>query len=261
MAVFRVHKSENYTVMSNHHLRNKDLSLSAKGLLSVILSLPPDWKYSIHGLASISKEGDKAIKSALDELKEHGYLTVTRINPERGHNRVQYEYDVYEEPLFLEETTKPQVAEPYPREGVQPEGVQPEGVPEGGQLSTYELSTDLSSTDLSNTDNLPSSPSKAETIRAIIDYFNQKVGTRYTYRNKKINGLVSARLGEGFTVEDFKTVIDNKVADWTGTEWEKYLKPTTLFAPSHFKDYLNERPKGGAAHVDYSEYDAAFYGG
>lgn len=139
LSVFRVHKTENYTVMSNHHLRNKDLSLQAKGLLSVILSLPPDWNYSIRGLASISKEGDKAIKSTLDELKEHGYLVVHRINPERGRNRVQYEYDVYEEPL---EPTKPQVAEPYPSEGVQGEGVQREGVLGGGQLNKEEVSTD-----------------------------------------------------------------------------------------------------------------------
>lgn len=139
MPVFRVHKSENYTVMSNHHLRNQGLSLQAKGLLSVILSLPPDWNYSIHGLATISKEGDKAIKSTLDELKHHGYLVVRRINPEQGRNRVQYEYDVYEEPLA---STKPQVAEPYPSEGVQAEGVQAEGVPEGGQLNKEEVSTD-----------------------------------------------------------------------------------------------------------------------
>ena len=125
--------------MSNYHLRDVGLSLQAKGLLSVILSLPPDWNYSIHGLALISKEGDKAIKSTLDELKEHGYLVVHRINPKQGSNRVRYEYDVYEEPL---EPTKPQVAEPYPSEGVHREGVQGEGVPEGGQLNIEGLSTD-----------------------------------------------------------------------------------------------------------------------
>lgn len=125
--------------MSNYHLRDIGLSLQAKGLLSVILSLPQDWNYSIHGLALISKEGDKAIKSTLDELKEHGYLVVHRINPQQGSNRVRYEYDVYEEPL---KSTKPQVAEPYPSEGVHREGVQVEGVPGGGQLNKEGLSTD-----------------------------------------------------------------------------------------------------------------------
>lgn len=144
MPVFRTHKTDNYTVMSNYHLRDKSISTQAKGLLSVIFSLPPDWEYSIHGLALISKEGDKAIKSMLNELKEHGYLVVHRINPEHGRNRVRYEYDIYEMPVNL---TKPQVAEPYPSEGVQREGVQTEGVPEGGQLNTEEVSTDVLSKD------------------------------------------------------------------------------------------------------------------
>lgn len=231
--------------MSNHHLRNQDLSLQAKGLLSVILSLPSDWNYSIHGLASISKEGDKAIKSTLDELKKHGYLVVRRVNPEHGRNRVQYEYDVYEKPL---ESTKPQVAEPYPSEGVQGEGVQGEGVPEGGQLNIEGLSTDLSST---NHSSKGSSESNKEAIKAIIDYFNEHVGTHYTYRNKEINGYINARISEGFSVDNFKTVIDNKIASWKGTEWEQYLRPKTLFAPSHFEDYLNERrPK---QRDDYSD--------
>ena len=64
MAVFRVHKTRDFTVMSNHHLRDKNLTLKAKGLLSVILSLPDDWKYSIAGLASICKEGTSAVKSS-----------------------------------------------------------------------------------------------------------------------------------------------------------------------------------------------------
>lgn len=89
-------------------------------------------------------------------------------------------------------------------------------------------------------------------IKAVIDYFNERVGTRYTYRNKKINGLISARLEEGFTVDDFKRVIDVKVSDWTGTEWVRFLKPTTLFAPSHFEDYLNERQPTPKA--DFSAY-------
>lgn len=99
-----------------------------------------------------------------------------------------------------------------------------------------------------------------EEIKVIIDYFNETVGTRYTYRNKKVNGLISARLEEGFTVDDFKQVIDVKVGDWTGTEWARFLKPTTLFAPSHFEDYLNEQPRRAVTKRDYSAYDAAFYG-
>ena len=74
MSVIRVHKSKNYTVMSNTHLRDKSLSLKAKGLLSVMLSLPDNWDYSIAGLVAISKENETAVKSALNELKDNNYV-------------------------------------------------------------------------------------------------------------------------------------------------------------------------------------------
>ena len=141
MAVYRVHKTSNYTVMSNHHLKNRALSLSAKGLLSVMLSLPDSWEYSIHGLASISKEGDKAVKTALDELRRNGYIVVTKLNPTRGRSRITYQYDVYEEPVEVEYSEKPQVAQAYPSEGVVGEGVLAEALLTGGQVSTNRAST------------------------------------------------------------------------------------------------------------------------
>lgn len=92
-------------------------------------------------------------------------------------------------------------------------------------------------------DIVPQSDSGSGSIAAIIDYLNERVGTHYTYHNKSINGLINARLSEGFTIDDFKTVVDNKVAEWTGTEWAKFLRPKTLFAPSHFEEYLNQSPQ------------------
>lgn len=80
-SVCRVHKNANYTVMSNYHLQSRNLSLKAIGLLSKVFSLPDDWDYSIAGLTCICKENETAIKSALNELKEWGYLTVTKLMP------------------------------------------------------------------------------------------------------------------------------------------------------------------------------------
>lgn len=74
MAVFRIEKSKDYTVMSNHHLRNSDLSLKAKGLLSQMLSLPDGWDYTLAGLAKINKESKDAIRSAVNELEQAGYI-------------------------------------------------------------------------------------------------------------------------------------------------------------------------------------------
>lgn len=99
MAVFRVHKTQNYTVMSNFHLREKDLSLKAKGLLSLMLSLPDDWDYSIRGLAALSKDNETAVKSALEELKQHDYLIITKqMANETDSRKIEYEYNIYEKP-------------------------------------------------------------------------------------------------------------------------------------------------------------------
>jgi hypothetical protein len=96
MAVIRVQKTDNYTVMSNHHLRNKNLSLKAKGLMSLMLSLPPSWDYSIGGLVAICKESHTSIRSALKELEQNHYLIRYRINNEKGY--FSYEYNLYEIP-------------------------------------------------------------------------------------------------------------------------------------------------------------------
>ena len=75
---FKIEKNKNYTVMSNYHLRDKNLSYKAKGLLSFMLSLPEDWDYSINGLVSISKEEVKAIRNILQELQRYGYLVIEK---------------------------------------------------------------------------------------------------------------------------------------------------------------------------------------
>ncbi len=96
MAVFRVEKNNNYTVMSNKHLRDKKLSLKAKGLLSFMLSLPEDWDYSLNGLTAILKENETAIKTALDELKQYKYLVIQKTQNDKG--LFEYTYNIYENP-------------------------------------------------------------------------------------------------------------------------------------------------------------------
>ena len=97
MAVFRVEKNKNFTVMSNIHLRDKNLSLKAKGLLSLILSLPETWQYSIRGLASISKESEDSVATGLKELERAGYLTRHQLRGKHG-RMGQVEYVIYESP-------------------------------------------------------------------------------------------------------------------------------------------------------------------
>lgn len=98
MAIIRVEKNKNYTIMGNYHLKDKNLSLKAKGLMSIMLSLPDDWDYSINGLVAICKENETSIKSALDELKQLGYLIVNKKLPnETTTGRIEYEYILHEQ--------------------------------------------------------------------------------------------------------------------------------------------------------------------
>ena len=99
MAVFKVYKNDNYTVMSNYHFKERGMSLKAKGLLSLMLSLPEDWDYSIGGLVAICKENETAIKNALSELKEFGYVEVIKLTPKQTQSgRFEYIYNIYETP-------------------------------------------------------------------------------------------------------------------------------------------------------------------
>lgn len=116
MPVFRVMKNTGYTTMSNRHLRDKTLSLKGKGLLSMLLSLPDEWHYSVNGLAAICKEGRSAVLSTLQELEHSGYVNRRQTRDAAGHMGGS-EYDIYEtpedNPLFkAPQSVKPQSENP-----------------------------------------------------------------------------------------------------------------------------------------------------
>ena len=98
MAVFRVEKNRGYTVMSNHHLRNKELTLKAKGLLSQMLSLPENWDYTLAGLSHINKESIDAIRTAVLELEKAGYIERSQGRDEKG-KMTAITYTIYEQPI------------------------------------------------------------------------------------------------------------------------------------------------------------------
>ena len=97
MAVFRIEKTKDYTVMSNHHLRNNELSLKAKGLLSLMLSLPEDWDYTLRGLSKICKDGIDSIRVGVQELEAQGYLVRQRVRGANG-QLGSIEYTILEQP-------------------------------------------------------------------------------------------------------------------------------------------------------------------
>ena len=111
MAVFRVEKNSGYTVMSNNHLRNRNLSLKAKGLLSQMLSLPEDWDYTLQGLARINRESIDAIRQAIRELEQAGYIQRSRERDEKGRLRGA-DYVIFELPQPIPASVSPTLENP-----------------------------------------------------------------------------------------------------------------------------------------------------
>ena len=151
MAVFRVEKSRDYTVMSNHHLRNTDLSLKSKGLLSQMLSLPEEWDYTLKGLSKINREGIDAIREAIRELERAGYVTRTRVRNEKGQlgaaDYVIHEFPVPPKPTLENPTQDKPISENPTLENPMQE--------KPTQLNKELLNTELSNTDLLNTHSIP----------------------------------------------------------------------------------------------------------
>ena len=221
MAVFRVKKNENYSTLSNYHFKDNTLSWKAKGILSNMLALPLDWDYSLAGLTTLAKDGATATTSALKDLEEHGYLKRKPLR-EKG-KIIDWEYTIFECP-FAE---KPLVENP---KVVKP-NVENRTQLNTNELSTNELNNNGEQTDTSN-----------DSVKEIINYLNSVIGSNYRYKATVTQRYIKARLNEGFTVDNFKKVIDKKTEEWQGTEMAQYLRPETLFG-TKFESYLNAPKK------------------
>lgn len=151
MAVIRVNKTKDYTVMSNFHLREKEMSLKAKGLLSIMLSLPETWDYSIAGLVAICVEKESAIVAALKELKRFGYLQVCKLMPnETDTGRIEYVYNVFERPTFTpirKDEIIRQLKQGQEKQAPENLGLENQDLENPGQLSIKKSITEQSNTD------------------------------------------------------------------------------------------------------------------
>lgn len=174
MAVFRVEKTKDFTIMSNYHLRDKNLSLKAKGLLSQMLSLPEEWDYTLAGLAHINKESKDAIRTTILELEKAGYITRHQTTTEGGRFGSN-EYVIRERPLPHEPLTEnpttvdPQTAAPLTENPT--------------QLNTNSSRTDKEKTELSSTDSLPISQkrNRTEVTAAEMQQYREIVAQNISY--------------------------------------------------------------------------------
>ena len=235
MPVMRVNRNKNYTTMSNVHLRDLNLSLKARGLLSTILSLPDNWNYSIGGLASICKESETCIKSGLKELKEAGYMVIEKLYSDESETKnFKYIYNVFENPddsKELREKVEKKKAERASRGGNPPVETPPMETPqvEGTPLykSTDILSTDKINTDLKNTDSNK--------------VFSQEEKTNY---NKVFSGEKTYRSPDipyDYTEEEFKDFITKKtdhiLHGIAPEEKDVFVKPISAIISYFYKRY------------------------
>lgn len=198
MSKIVVNKTKDYTIMSNQHFKEKDMSLKAIGLLSLMLSLPENWDYSINGLVSIRKENETAIKSALNELKQFGYVRVDKIMPNKSQSgRIEYVYNIFQEPQ---------------KQGIEKQGI--ENLPLENQT---QLNTNNKSTKDKDTNNIKENKKKdifddfnftekiKQSITKWLDYKKQK---GQTYKEIGLNTLLK-NINKGYLAYGEQVVLDS----------------------------------------------------
>lgn len=163
MSVIRVNNTKGFTVTSNYHFQDKEISLKAKGLLGLMLSLPSNWDYSVNGLVAIVKENKAAVQTALKELEEHKYLKRTRVQDETG--KFDYIYDIYEKPYDKLPWTENQCTDIQCTE-VQCTENQP-------QINTNKQSTNKQNTKELNTNEYKEKNIKKESVQSVIAEYTE----------------------------------------------------------------------------------------
>ena len=226
MSVIRVNKTKDYTIMSNYHLKEKEMSLKAKGLLSQMLSLPDNWDYTIKGLAAINKETEGTIKSILEELKNFRYLVVTKKMPnETASGRIEYVYDIYEKPFNQKQEGK--------KQGVEKQGVEKQEVVFLGQLNTNILNTKnkILNNKINNNSIIDKKKFKPPTLEEVQEYCKQ--------RN---NNVDPKKFFDYYEVGDWKDSKGNKLKNWKQKliTWEKHLPAQQKSGWDYIDDQIND---------------------
>lgn len=269
MSVIRVQKSKNFTVMSNTHLFDKNLSLKAAGLLSKMLALPDNWSYSIKGLCAICKENETAVKNTLNELRDRRYVIVERIEPSKETGgRIQYEYFVYEQPQG-EENKKVDVKEAYKakqeqeKQPLEKQGVENLGV----EVLSVENMRGILDTNISNTNKLNTNNKNPLSVERAVSESEQpkpKNNQSKPNRKKEANALFE-QLWSLYPLKKGKASVSDtqklKLLDIGYEELERaisryvkyvdsvdylHYKNGSTFFNSGYIDYLDEN------YVDYS---------
>ena len=171
MAIVRVVKNKDYTVMSNAHLHDKRLSLKAVGLLSIVLSLPDDWHYTVKGIVGSVKDGERAVNGALSELKQCGYLQVNKLYPNSERSKIEYQYVFYEKPQGLQNVPLEQDIQNVDLQNVGIQNVDLQNV--GAYINTNKQSTNKQNTKELNTNEYKEKNIKKESVNSVIAEYTE----------------------------------------------------------------------------------------
>ena len=221
MTKIRKDGDQNFTILSNSVIRDETLSWKARGLFEYLWSLPEDWEFYETEITKHATDGRDSTRSGLDELEEHGYLSRTRERNEKG----QVKSAIW----ILHENPKKPVQEKPVSEN--PNQGNPTLL---NTNSTKHLPNKTRTKDIGQAepDNIP--------YQEIIAYLNKKTGRDYKPAAAKNKKPIHARWQEGYRLQDFKKVIDNKCFSWgNDPKMSQYLRPETIFGPK-FDGYLNE---------------------
>lgn len=214
MKIYRVVKDHNYTTINNTIFKDKNISCKAKGFFATIMSLPPDWDFSVNGIKEILLEGKSSVYSFLDELEDNGYLTKKQTRDQNGKMSL-VEYTFFEIPTnkdILPHTDLPHTVEPL-------------------TVNRPQLSTNIIK-DLNNKTN-------AIDFDALLVFFNKTTSKNIRLINNKTRSQFLARLKEGYTKEDICRAIINCSRDKYHIENPKYLTPEFISRPDKMEKYAN----------------------
>ena len=263
--MIRSEDKNNFTWVHNTFIRDRRLSMAERGLLLTMMSMPENWSFSVTGLRGMVADGRDRVRSTVKALEEHGYLKRVQTCDENGlFNDVLYTFS--DEPVFIdagklsEDTFIKFSAETDKKDQEKPDDSPISENPPTGAAPTethsinnnyskerliYEQIT-MCCTAAQRTEEEASKPVQKKKAKktvdtaiyaAIIEHLNSRAGTNYKPTTKETQKHINARLNEGYTLDDFKAVIDRKCSEWLGTHMAEYLRPSTLFG-NKFEGYL-----------------------
>ena len=225
-----VNKKANFTTIHNKLISDSSISLKAKGIILYMLSKPVGWNYNPKDIANNSKDGLESVYSGLKELIEAKYIS------RRKNKDGTVDYFVFEdkeENNIIDYQEKPNQEKPNQEK---PNQEKPNQDFADVLIIKDSNNTEYSKKELNNKENI-------KEIEEVVNHLNEKAGTKYKSNSKNTTKHIKARINDGYTLEDFKSVIDKKCSEWLNTDMEKYLCPDTLFG-SKFEKYLNQKING-----------------